>query len=196
MAPTPITTSGRLSIAYVVNGLTHKARLWVDIVAVGPSFEVVNHRVGGAGNKTGLVVAQMYWDLIKTSWPSTVTAPTFVLDQYSGGAFIPVDGAALIGAGTGIGAIDPCNEVTFTFKDTANKKMKISLFETIYESPDKNFYPTGVVALAAIFNDFISPLSTISMNDFARSKGDLRIFRAIAETVSLNRRIRRARHLA
>lgn len=195
MAPQPYTASGRLTLEIAISGLVHKMRLPCDLHAPGSSPQTLTVFVGGGGFVLASTAAQQLWTLLQPFYNTAIAPPTYVVEQNSGGVFVPLESAALSGNGTNSGANQLCSFFTMTFKSAANHKLKFVMPEHIVGALETLTYPTGNSSLDALLLDFTVTTGASDIGNWVRTRGDERITRIIKATNSYNKRIRRSRHL-
>lgn len=195
MAPTPYTPNGQLDIHIVVSGLAHVIQLPVDITGSPGAYFIVNHQPGGS-NQDGAYVGQLWWNLAKTQYPSAVTAPTWELQSYDSGAFTPVDGGSLTGAGTNGGSAALGFQATFTFRDLTQHLIRLQLPETANGALSRSQYAGLGSDTKALIDSYVVSTIGADVRDFVRSRADDTPDRFLWYTNTPNRKIRRARGLA
>lgn len=195
MAPTAYAASGRLNIQYTTDTLVHKMRIPCDITNLTPGATELGLFVPVGGQVVTSSAAQALWNLMRPNFAASVPAASYLLEQNSGGIFTPVESAALTGAGSSVGPVLDCSEVTLTYKDLNNHKLKLVLLESSISNLAHSPYPVGDAPLDALILYFLTAVNPTDGGNWARSRGDVRIFRFTFFTASLNKRIRRSRHL-
>lgn len=194
MAPVPISATGKFTLLYNVPNLNHRLELFVDVVAVGSAWEIVNKVAGGA-NRSLAAFGQDVWDLLRPFWPAAVAAPTCLLERKSGISYIPVDSHALTGTGSGTGTVFVTSQVSYTFKDADNHRANVYFFETLYDAPNKIPSPsTGL--FSTVFAAITDQATASAIGNYVVSRGDKSLVRGLNATISLNRKLRRARGYA
>ena len=194
MAPVPYTALGKLTLVYTVSGLTHKVDFPVDPLIVG-GVGFVKSRITSTYSFPALSLADRIWSLAKAFYANTVLAPAWILYERSGISFVPIDsGAASGGAGTG-GPVFLASQLSATFKDSANQRFNSYWNDTSWGPPAKGRVLGTNTTIDAYTSDFLPPAGSGSIGEGVVSRGDFGITRWTAWTISLNRRVRRERHL-
>ncbi len=196
MAPQPYTASGRLNIIIVTNSLTHKVRFPVQIdPASVPDGNTILSRVAPGTPIATLSAAQEGWNTIRQVFGTDVAAPSYLIERNVSGVFIPLIGGPLTGAGTAGGTTQTCSEIIFSFASTSNHRWKLFLAEVGVLPPFHLPGGTAVSPYADIIDDVVNPANTSDIGSWVVSRGTEVIGRATGVTSSLNKRIRRSRHL-
>lgn len=195
MAPTPYTPNGQLDIILVVSGLTHRIQLPVDITGSPGSYAVVNRQPLGS-NQSGGYVGQLFWDKAKALYAGSVAAPEWELQAYDSGAFTPVDGGTLSGAGTNGGSPGLGWASTLTFRDDTQHLIRLVLPENCTSVLVKAQYSGLGADVKALIDQYVVSTVGADVRDFVVSRADESPNRFLWFTNTPNRKLRKARGLA
>lgn len=193
MAPTPITPNGQIDILYTESGFLHRAQMRVDIVSPGGSapFDLVT--------SAGPAILWTAWvDIVvakfKAIFSTSTTFTQAVLQHYTGGVYVQLDTYSLGIPGTSGSAAKLATQVTYTFKDTTNKTVKIALFEATYNAPNHIAYGFLDGASKAIVDSTLG-LTAADIGNAFRGRGDNAMNRFVFQTISINKKLQRKRNL-
>lgn len=196
---TPLTATYRITMTYTPSPLTHKWRGYVKPVAAGPQPWSLT-TFDGLSVDTWVASIQAWWNVLRTfMYDTTTPAPDAVLEQHAGLLWVPLDFAALTGAGTlGVGNA-AAQQTTIVVRDTAFAKMRIVLLEP--NQPYLGHSSTGLGLTAgatAIANEYNGVANTpADPYNWQVSRGNRYVLRAGAIsglTFDQNRKLKRARH--
>jgi hypothetical protein len=181
-----------------VSLLQHFPTVGVNIEADGAitgGFAIVANDVGGT-HYDPQDAADEYWALVKAMYSSSTTAPSWELQHYTGGVFVPVaSGACAGGAGTGSTNI-LTSAITVTFKDDANVRVNFQFPETGIGIPLRQTHALAGAAIAAFSASVLDTLTPGKLGYWALSrKAEVIVIPRLA-TGSQNRRLRKLRGFA
>jgi hypothetical protein len=124
---TPLTATHRLNFQYSVLGFTHTVKLYCkrqDPLIGGPAL------LNRDGTLTDVVdAAQGFWDDIRGNYSDSVAAPGCLFEERSGSLWLPITGVTVAGAGGSSTPPSPASQFTMLIRDTAFKKMRLTLME-------------------------------------------------------------------
>lgn len=195
MAPQPYTATGRMNLEYVVLGLLHKMRFPCELHDPTVFPQVLSTTNGAFPVVLASVAAQAAWDHVRPQLATGSAAASYLLEQNFSGTFVPLEGGVLTGVGTGGGTAFECGEVTFTFKDLANRKLKLIVLEGEAEPPTHNIVGAGSAGQIAFWSWMLTPGTGSAGKDWVASRTGLKIERGTFVTNALNKRVRRSRGL-
>ena len=190
---------GRITIPYLVSGLEHVCRMFVDNpTAAGATYNIGLHpSIGGTADWTG--AAQGFADAISSALATGVTPGTALLEEYSATGWIPRDTVAVTFPNlAGNSALASQNTLTLRAMDFT--RPKIVLMEVNQDPPYKYNTPTGGPGgLDGMIDPFLGS-SSVSGRPWAFMTTMHGIFLLeddfVSVTGTFNRKLRRARGLA
>jgi hypothetical protein len=196
MAPTPITASDRINIAYTVNGLTHHLRFYTDVSvdSTDPTGYTVPGYPAGASAGASQAVADLIVKL-KALFAADCSFDTFSIEQYVSGAWVVLATGSIGVTGTISGSSHPASEVTMTFYSATHKFIRVVLLETPDAPPIRQGYGTLGANYKAFVDDMLVRTGGKHLGTWVKSRGDSFVQTFLAEVVALNRRVRRRRGL-
>lgn len=186
--------SGRLTLNITWQGLTHKMRFPCILNNVSAYDGKLLTRAPFAGNVTTGAAAQQAWENLVALYQNNVSPPSWLLEQDIGGIFIPIDNGSLVNDGSATVNGVEAGEITYTFKDSNNHRLKLIALETIAVPPQHSVDFVSAVALNALVRDMFSPGSSAGVGCWVYSRTAAPIARCVGITVALNKRVRRSRH--
>jgi hypothetical protein len=184
-----------LDFHYVVSGVTHRMRCYVNAIPSGDSTGYDLENV--AGGTTPLSTAVTQWaPLFSAALGTGTTAGGYTLSTFDGSIATPIyTGTWTLGTTSGTPQIGW--EVTWFFRGGSNFPLKVVLLEANYASLQHSTSDASADIGVAAHNLSVDIKNTASghlgawMHTFNGHYG----FRFIAETVAPNRRLRKRRGL-
>jgi hypothetical protein len=195
MAPTPYAPNGQLDIHLIVGGLPHVVQLPVQFAVVGSTYELLSD-IPTDPNAAPADVAQEWWDEVKSFYPASVAAPTWVLQERIVNIFVPVDAGSCANAGTNGGAYAPGMVYTLTFRDREQHLARVQLPEIADPGQLRQQYAALNADVKALVDEYLDAASPGSFHHFIRTRAGLPYDRFLFLTNTSNRKIRRSRGLA
>jgi FlaG/FlaF family flagellin (archaellin) len=186
MSVTPLVPGYRLVIEYF-SDLTHRAQLLVDAHSTGGSY--VLDEFGGTTTPVATFAA-LYAATMKPVFHTTASFTTWILEQYSGGAYIQVDTGSLGVAGTNSTATAIGSQWTFKLIDTDNKQFALRILGLVEGDAFKFGYGQLSGPALTLVNELIDTTSG-HMGAVLRGRSGTVQRRFVALTSSLNRKSRR-----
>jgi hypothetical protein len=197
---TPLTALFRITLTYVVAGLSHKVRAYVRPVAVGAQPWVLNDRTNTPMIITWRDVALGWWlHIFAPVMTSSVPGASAVLEQFVAGLWQPIDFYSVVQVGLDPAPPTLAEEATYVIRDTAFKKIRVILLETTQGYLGHSNTGMGVTGSFDVVTPYLNgatPVATSPWN-WQVSRGN-RYFLAAGAiaglTLDQNRKLKRARH--
>lgn len=196
---TPLIPTARIRFPTVEGGLTHVSHFYVrNATAVGSTWNI-NTRATDANDLDWVNAAQGLADALSYAYGTARTAGAVSLEQLSGGVWVPLAFTTVTLTNKVGGGLD-AEQITMTFRDKTNKKVKVIILEGNQAPPQHLVDPA---AGDANFDNLIKQfMSTFTVTNapynwlVGRNNQYLATSPFVAATVTLNRKVRRARGLA
>jgi hypothetical protein len=197
---TPLTATAKISFSYRVMGLVHRLDTYMAYNDVLGQHQMVDR--DGVTTVLWTLGAQYLWDKMRVLFhPTNVPSPAAIsLFQRSGSFWNLIDVANLTGVGSGGDITGAGWQLTWVLRDTAFKKLRFIMLETLFASLDHT--PTGESGQGNIeaCTDMLDgeDVNASAPYRWMKSRGD-RFLAATGVVAGLtsttNQRIRRARGL-
>lgn len=195
----PLLGIGRITIPYVVSGLTHVLRMLVDNPTLSGSDWIVDKRpdIGGTGLFSD--AAQGLAEFMSSALATGVTPGTALLEEYSATGWLPRDTATVTFPNLA-GNSNLAGQITLTLRDTNFTRPKIVLMEPNQTLPFKFLSPTGGAGgLDGFIDGFLEGgtganrpyVYMVNQHGFFLQENSF-----VSVTGTYNRKLRRARGLA
>ena len=128
----PLLATARLQFLYQVSGLNHHLNMYMAYNDVLGQHQMVDR--DGITTVLWTLGAQYAWDKLRAlfSAASLPAAASVSLLQRSGSLWNLIDVATLTGIGSYPGAVALANQATWVLRDTAFKKLRFVLLETVF----------------------------------------------------------------
>jgi hypothetical protein len=197
---TPLVSSRRITLTYVVLGLSHKHRHYA-VNADSGGIRQVLHR-DGTTVISWTDAAQALWDAIRQVLDNTVPAATALLEDRSGTLWLPTASATLSNAGQVSGVVNIASQITTVLRDTTFKKIRSIVLEHdegyVGHSATGHTISSAVTSMvSALDGTVVSPAETPFNWIVGRSENYILSSGAVAGvTLDSNDRIRRSRGVA
>jgi hypothetical protein len=120
MAVTPLVATGRLVISYT-SDLPHKLQLLCNVINSAGTWKISDD---GGVLYDPATIATTYVTFAKPAFSTASTFVGWLLERYSGGAYIEVASGSLGIAGTALNPAGAANQFTFVFRDRNNDIIK------------------------------------------------------------------------
>lgn len=192
MAPTPINSTGRITIRYKPFSIVHALNLFVDPVATATGdasgYDLSSHHVGTPDIGATAFIAELKSKMAPLFHTSMVWVD-WTLWQYSVPNYIPVYSAAVSGNGTEATNVDQKTaQNTFVYRTGLYHLAKVELFETWAAVP-AHLSSVGS-PFDAFYNAFLDR-ATGKLGSFVSGRDATMFATFKAFTASLNRKLRR-----
>lgn len=193
---TPLTASWRITIPYTVSGKAHKHRAYVRIATITPTY-TLRQRDG-----TTTMLASLAIDILANKLAIVVPAGsvfgTALLEEYSGGLWLPRYSHAPTMGTVISGTLAPASQITVVLRDTGFHKIRAIMLDTKFPPPG-HWNDDGTAAGLGGWTDRYG-LAGASSNDpyyWQVSRGNLYLQDSpwAGITFDLNNKVRRARGL-
>lgn len=189
MSETPISVDGQIDIHYTQGTVDHILQLRCEITTAGmtPPFNLLSVSSGT------ILWTDAVDDLVPLLQPlmkTTTVINQAVLQRYDAGTYILLDSYSIGLAGTSTAAANPAAQETFTFRDLANKLVKVVLLGGVQVPPQHLFY-AGLSTAQKNFVDSILANTAGTIGDWMLGRGGNDVRRFIAWTCSINKRWQR-----
>lgn len=190
---------GRISIPYTVNSLTHVLRMYVSNPTLSGADWVVDLHPSIGGTSVWTTAAQGLADAFSYIQDGGAAPGTALLEEYASTGWLPRDTASVtLTNKTGTAVLT--SQCTLTLRATDYTRPKIVVMEGTLAAPQKITSPTGGSAAADSFIDpFLGSSSVVGRPwAFMTTMHGAFLLSAsfVSATVTLNRKLRRARGLA
>ena len=191
MAVTPLIATHRARIAYTVDLIHHNMDLLCSAVPAGtPSgFRMVTY---DATAQDADVLVQALAALLAAILPSAGAGnvDTWTLEQYSGGAYIPVYSNGIGIAGSNATARSAAARATAVYRDLHNYHVRNVVIGIALTAPTRGPIAGAGGAFGAYWNDFVNKTTTHAGNWVTGRDGNA-FLTALEYTTSLDRKTRR-----
>lgn len=197
----PLLATGRIVMPLTTSGLTHAYHAYVRNIQVGGSTYKVNTRTTDSNDLNWETAAQAFFSA--TSYLSATdqgVSGLILLQQLVSGVWQTISTYTPSGGFNGGGSVQPASQYTLWLRDSAYKPMKVVMLDT-NQTPPQHF--TIITGGDAASDNFVKQwLSTYTVTSapyiWQVSRGDRYINTSafVGSTVTLNRKVRRARGLA
>ena len=192
---TPVTASWRFEFPIVVDGFIHRNHCYVKAQpsTLHPPYDLVMNHSGV--NITMQAAVDSYLTLWKASY--SVASTTFgavLLQQLSGGAWLPVATITPTVAPTGAVPYVPASQMTVTARDSAFHKIKVVQLETVDGAGTKYLPPStgGSATVFAWYTDSSGSAPTDG-SQWIVGRSNLYVTSCVSLVTDLNDKIRRRR---
>lgn len=198
---TPLAATHRIEFQYVVDGDAHKWRIYVGLGGAStPLAPTVQLRAPLVEQALSLV-ADGFWDAIAGDYKaSTASFGDAILQEYSGGAWLPYAVYTTALVGTSSSPYIPAGQVTTTMRDSAFHKVRFIALESDGAIGKKTVHIADGSIMNTPFGHSLlgttggAPLGMIW--NWARGRSDLYLASPIAMVSDLNDKLRRRRGIA
>lgn len=195
---TSLSATGRITIAYVYSGFTHKCRGFVrGLAPVGGSYNI-NSRTLDANDIVWTDAASALAGAMSNILTTSHTYAGATLEQWDGTVWVP-RAVSSPTPGLSAGTVYPATQVTVVLRDLNLKKVKIVVMETNEISPQHFVAGTaGDTNFDNFLAPFLSSTATAAPFNWLVGRGNqyLNVAPFVGATVTLNRKLRRRRGLA
>lgn len=195
----PMAATGRIRVHYTISGLTHTVSVFCRNVQNQSGSYFINSRTLDENDVPWIYAADRLVNSLQAIMPAGVTYSVAELQEYDGLIWTTTDTHALTPA-EAFGTSVPAGQLTLTFRDKTNYHVKLVVMETQEAPGAKVISPTGgdsdLDALVAAWTSTVGNANDPFAWAVGRSNQYLAASPFISATVSLNRKLRRARGMA
>ena len=195
---TPLSALGRITQPYTINGITHKARVYVRNPQLVGSVWMINSRTTDANDVVWTDAALAWAQSIGSVTPTAGTFGTALLETRSGSVWTTVDTYTPT-VTTQTGSTNVAGQITLVLRDVLFHKVKVVVMEGNETYPQHLVSPTGGDStFDGFINEYLPTFAgTTPLYKWLVGRGNQYLSTApfVGATVTLNRKIRRRRGL-
>lgn len=195
---TPLSALGRIVFPYTISGLTHVFHAYVRNPQVTGGQWKINTRATDANDLNWEDAADALEATLANNMPTGATAGTAILQTRTGSLWLPQSFHTVPTWSPGASS-KPAVQVTIVLRDINFKKIKVVVLEGIEPAPEHETSPAGgTTNLQNLVKQFLSTFTvTNAPYNWMVGRGNQYINTAgfVGTTITLNRKVRRARGL-